>query len=143
MLRTTLHPQRASRQSEVPALFGETVQLFSQQGEAGLFYQGHFPAAATDVGEVYVYGDQGLLVERPFSHDRPPGIDDVRVAPEGQVVLLSDPIDEDNVALEHAGVEAGDPAPVAPCVQQLGIRVGTAVCRDYEHLGTVLNRDKR
>src|SRR5215212_6186382 len=144
MLRTTLHPERASRQSEVSALFGETVYFSGQEGETGLFYQGHFPAATTDVAKIYVYGDQGLLVERPFRHDRPPAIDDVRVAPEGQVVLFSDAIDEDDVALEHAGVEAGDPTPVAPCVQQLGVRrVGAAVCWDYEHLGAVLNRDER
>src|SRR5215211_8670569 len=144
MLRTTLHPERASRQSEVSALFGETVYFSGQEGETGFFYQGHFPAAAADVAEVYVGGDQGLLVERPFSHDRPPGIDDVRVAPEVQVVLSSDAIDEDNVALEHTGVEAGDPTPVAPRIQQLGVRrVGAAVCWDYEHLGAVLYRDER
>src|SRR5215213_2339821 len=144
MLRTTLHPERASRQSEVSALFGETVYFSGQEGETGFFYQGHFPAAAADVAEIYVGRDQGLLVERSFRHDRPPGVDDVRVAPEVQVVLFSDAIDEDNVALEHAGVEAGDPTPVAPRVQQLGVRrVGAAVCRDYEHLGAVLNRDER
>src|ERR687889_317743 len=144
MLRTTLHPERASRQSEIPALFGETVYFSGQEGETGLFHQGHFPAAAADVAEVYVGRDQGLLVERCFRHDRPPGVDDVRVTPEDQIVLFSDAIDEDNVALEHAGVEAGDPTPVVPGVQQLGVRrVGAAVCRDYEHLGTVLNRDER
>src|SRR5215213_10983833 len=143
MVRSTLHAQRTCRQSEIPALFDETVQLPGQQGEAGLFDQGHFPAASADVAKVYVYGDQGLLVDRRFRHDSPPGIHDVRVAPEDQVVLFSDSIDEDNVALEHAGVEAGDPTPVAPCVQQLGVRVGTAVCGDYEHLGAVLDRDER
>src|SRR5215210_2008401 len=117
MVPTTLHPERASRQSEVSALFGETVQFSGQEGEAGLFYQRYFPTAATDVTKVYVGGHQGLLVERRFRHDRPPGVDDVRVAPEDQVLLLSDPIDEDDVALEHAGVEAGDPAPVVLCVQ--------------------------
>src|SRR5215213_10167755 len=127
MVRSTLHAQRTCRQSEIPALFDE----------------GHFPAASADVAKVYVYGDQGLLVDRRFRHDSPPGIHDVRVAPEDQVVLFSDSIDEDNVALEHAGVEAGDPTPVAPCVQQLGVRVGTAVCGDYEHLGAVLDRDER
>src|SRR5215217_4416659 len=144
MLRTTLHPERASRQSEIPAFFGEAVYFSGQEGEAGLFHQGHFPAAAPDVAEVYIGGDQSLLVERRFRHDRPPGVDDVRVAPEVQVVLSSDAIDEDNVALEHAGVEAGDPTPVVPGVQQLGVRrVGAAVCRDYEHLGAFLNRDER
>src|SRR5215210_8808682 len=144
MLRTTLHPERASRQSEIPALFGETVYFSGQEGETGLFHQGHFPATAADVAEVYVGGDQGLLMERRFRHDRPPGVDDVRVAPEDQVVLFSDAIDEDDVALEHAGVEAGDPTPVVPRVQQLGVRrVGAAVCGDYEHLGAVLNRDER
>src|SRR5919106_6569444 len=144
MLWSTLHPERACCQSEVPAFFGETVQLPGQKSEASFFDQGHFPAAAPDVAEVYIYGDQSLLVARPFSHDRPPGIDDVGVAPEDQVVLFSDTIDEDDVALEHAGVEAGDPAPVSPCVQQLGVRrVGAAVCGDYEHLGAVLNRDER
>src|SRR5215208_992782 len=143
MVRSTLHAERTRRQSEIPAFFGETVQFPGQQGEAGLFNQGHFPAAARDVAKVYVYGDQGLLVERPFRHDRPPGVDDVRVAPEDQVVLFSDAIDEEDVALEHAGVEAGDPTPVAPCVQQLGVRrVGAAVCGDYEHLGAVLDRDE-
>src|SRR5919107_64248 len=107
MRRTTLHPERSSRQSEVPALFGQTVYFSGQEGETGLFHQGHFPAAAADVAEVYVGGDQGLFMERRFRHDRPPGVDDVRVAPEDQVVLFSDAIDEDNVALEHAGVEAG------------------------------------
>src|SRR5215204_1391978 len=143
MVRSTLHVERTCRQSEIPALFDEAVQLPGQQGEAGLFDQGHFPAASADVAKVYVYGDQGLLVDRRFRHDSPPGIHDVRVAPEDQVVLFSDSIDEDNVALEHAGVEAGDPTPVAPCVQQLGVRVGTAVCGDYEHLGAVLDRDER
>src|SRR5829696_9681710 len=144
MVRSTLHVERTCRQSEIPAFFGETIQFPGQQGEAGLLDQGHFPAASADVAKVYVHGDQGLLVERPFRHDRPPGVNDVRVAPEGQVVLFSDPIDEDDVALEHAGVEAGDPTPVAPCVQQLGVsRVGAAVCWDYEHLGAVLNRDER
>src|SRR5215217_509200 len=119
MLQTTLHPERASRQSEIPTFFGETVYF---SGEEGVFHQGHFPAAASDVAEIYVGGDQGLLVERRFRHDHPPGVDDVRVAPEVQVVLFSDAIDEDNVALEHAGVEAGDPTPVAPRVQQLGVR---------------------
>src|SRR5215216_6093472 len=143
MVRSTLHAHRTCRQSEIPALFDETVQLPGQQGQAGFFDQGHFPAASADVAKVYVYGDQGLLVDRRFSHDRPPGINDVRVAPEDQIVLLSDSIDEDNVALEHAGVEAGDPAPVALRVQQLGVRVRAAVCGDYEHLGAVLNRDER
>src|ERR687890_1339625 len=144
MVRSTLHAERTCRQSEIPAFFGETIQFPGQQGEAGLFDQGHFPAASAGVAKVYVCGDQGLLVERPFRHDRPPGVDDVRVAPEDQVVLFSDAIDEDDVALEHAGVEAGDPTPVAPCVQQLGVsRVGAAVCWDYEHLGAVLNRDER
>src|SRR5918992_2830596 len=144
MVRSTLHAERTCRQSEIPAFFGETIQFPGQQGEAGLLDQGHFPAAPSDVAKVYVHGNQGLLVERPFRHDRPPGVNDVRVAPEGQVVLFSDAIDEDNVALEHAGVEAGDPTPVAPCVQQLGVsRVGAAVCWDYEHLGAVLNRDER
>src|SRR3712207_3366970 len=144
MLRTTLHPERASRQLEIPAFFGEAVYFSGQEGEAGLFHQGHFPAATSDVAEVYIGGDQSLLVERRFGHDRPPGVDDVRVAPEVQVVLSSDAIDEDNVALEHAGVEAGDPTPVVPRVQQLGVRrVGAAVCWDYEHLGAVLNRDER
>src|SRR5215218_6228948 len=59
MVWTTLHAERTCRQSEVPAFFGETVQFFGQQSEAGLFDQGHFPAAA-DVAKVYVYGDQGL-----------------------------------------------------------------------------------
>src|ERR671921_3014375 len=134
MLRTTLHPERSSRQSEVPALFGETVYFSGQEGETGLFHQGHFPAAAADVAEVYVGGDQGLLMERRFRHDRPPGVDDVRVAPEDQIVLFSDAIDEDNVALEHAGVEAGDPTPVAPCIQQFGVWVGAAGSGDNEHL---------
>src|SRR5215207_8776289 len=124
MVRSTLHAERTCRQSEIPAFFGETIQFTGQQGEAGLLDQGHFPAASADVAKVYVYGDQGLPVDRRFSDDRPPGINDVRVAPEDQVVLFSDSIDEDNVALEHTGVEAGDPTPVAPCVQQLGIRVG-------------------
>src|SRR5215212_5596932 len=53
MLRTTLHPDRAYRQSEIPTFFGETVQFPGQQGEAGLSYQGHFPTAATDVAKVY------------------------------------------------------------------------------------------
>src|SRR5215210_2116453 len=143
MLRTTLHPGRASRQSEIPALFGETVYFSGQEGKAGLFHQGHFPAAATDVGEVYVRGDQGLLVERRFRHDRPPGVDDVRVAPEDEVLLLSDPIDEDDVALKHAGVEAGDPTPVTSGVQQFRIGVGSTVGGDYEHLGAVLDCDER
>src|SRR5919107_2206309 len=143
MVRSTLHAEGACRQSEIPAFFGETVQFPGQQGEASLFDQGHFPAASADVAKVYVYGDQGLLVDRRFRHDSPPGIHDVRVAPEDQVVLFPDPVDEDNVALEHAGVEAGDPTPVAPCVQQLGVGVGTAVCGDYEHLGAVLDRDER
>src|SRR5215207_4032275 len=143
MVRSTLHAHRTCRQSEVPAFFDETVQFPGQQGEACLFDQRHFPAASADVAKVYVYGDQGLLVDRRFRHDSPPGINDVRVAPEDQVVLFSDSIDEDNVALEHAGVEAGDPTPVAPCVQQLGVGVGTAVCGDYEHLGAVLDRDER
>src|ERR687898_2894726 len=120
MVRSTLHAERTCRQSEVPAFFGETIQFSGQDGEAGLFHQGYFPAAAPDVAEIYIYGDQGPLVERPFSHDRPPGIDDVRVAPKDQVVLFSDTIDEDDVALEHTGVAAGDPTPIAPCVQQLG-----------------------
>src|SRR5829696_2597154 len=144
MIWSTLHPERMYRQSEIPALFGETVYFSGQEGETGLFHQGHFPAAAADVAEVYVGGDQGLLMERRFRHDRPPGVDDVRVAPEDQVVLFSDAIDEDNVALEHAGVEAGDPTPVVPGVQQLGVRrVGAAICRDYEHPGAGLNRDER
>src|SRR5215203_3927368 len=144
MVRSTLHAEQTRSQSEIPAFFGETVQFPGQQGEAGLFNQGHFPAAAADVAKVYIYGDQGLLVERPFRHDRPPGVDDVRVAPEDQVVLFSDAIDEDDVALEHSGVEAGDPTPVVPCVQQLGVRrVGAAVCWDYEYLGAVLDRDER
>src|SRR5918994_1039281 len=142
-VRSTLHAERTRRQSEIPAFFDETVQFPGQQGEAGLFYQGHFPATAADVAEVYVYGDQGLLVDRHFGHDRPPGVHDVRVAPEGQVVLLSDSIDEDDVALEHAGVEAGDPPPVAPCVQQLGMGVGAAGGGDNEYLGAVLDRDER
>src|SRR5215208_864553 len=144
MVRSTLHAERTCRQSEISTFIDETVQFSGQQGEAGLFHQGYFPSPAPDVAKIYVYGDQVLLVERPFSHDRPPGIDDVRVAPEDQVVLFSDTIDEDDVALEHAGVEAGDPTPVAPCVQQLRVRrVGAAVCWDYEHLGAVLNRDER
>src|ERR671920_2537038 len=69
MLWSTLHPERASCQSEVPAFFGETIQFPGQQGEAGLFLQGHFPAASADVAKVYVHGDQGLLVERCFRHD--------------------------------------------------------------------------
>src|SRR5215211_948958 len=144
MVRSTLHAEGACRQSEIPAFFGETVQFPGQQGEAGLLYQGHFPAAPADVAKVYVYSDQSLLMHRRFRNDRPPGVDDVRVAPEDQVVLFSDAIDEDDVALEHTGVEAGDPTPVAPSVQQLGVRrVGAAVCWDYEHLGAVLNRDER
>src|SRR5215216_5195952 len=143
MVRSTLHVEGTCRQSEIPAFFGKTVQFPGQQGEAGFFDQGHFPAASADVAKVYVYGDQGLLVDRRFSHDRPPGINDVRVAPEDQVVLFPDSIDEDNVALEHAGVEAGDPAPVALRVQQLGVRVRAAVCGDYEHLGAVLDGDER
>src|ERR671910_695751 len=143
MVRSTLHAEGACRQSEIPGFFDETVQFPGQQGEASLFYQGHFPATAADVAEVYVYGDQGLLVDRRFGHDRPPGVHDVRVAPEGQVVLLSDSIDEDDVALEHTGVEAGDPPPVAPCVQQLGMGVGAAGGGDNEYLGAVLDRDER
>src|SRR5215212_7552824 len=143
MVRSTLHAEGACRQSEIPAFFSETVQFPGQQGEASLLYQGHFPAASADVAKVYVYGDQGLLVDRRFSHDRPPGINDVRVAPEDQVVLFSDSIDEDNVALEHTGVKAGDPTPVAPCVQQLRIRVGAAGGGDNEHLGAVLDGDER
>src|SRR5918993_2170767 len=141
-VRSTLHAERTCRQSEIPAFFDETVQFPGQQGEAGLLYQGHFPAAATNVAEVHVYRDQGLLVDRRFSNDRTPGIDDVRVAPEGQVILLSDPIDEDDVTLEHAGVEAGDTTPVAPRVQQLGIGVGAAGGRDNQHLGAVLDGDE-
>src|SRR5215203_2373673 len=53
MLQTTLHPDRAYRQSEIPTFFGETVKFPGQQGEAGLFHQGYFPAAATDVAKVY------------------------------------------------------------------------------------------
>src|SRR5215213_1148100 len=143
MVRSTLHAERTCRQSEIPAFFGETIQFPGQQGEACLFDQRHFPAASADVTKVYVYGDQGLLVDRRFSHDRPPGINDVRVAPEDQVVLFSDSIDEDNVALEHTGVKAGDPTPVAPCVQQLRIRVGAAGGGDNEHLGAVLDGDER
>src|SRR5215217_3590844 len=78
MVRSTLHPERVYRQSEIPAFIDETVQFFGQEGEAGLLYQGHFPAASADVAKVYVYGDQSLLVEWPFRHDRPPGVDDVR-----------------------------------------------------------------
>src|SRR5215207_438754 len=143
MVWSTLHAERTCRQSEIPAFFGETIQFSGQQGEAGLLDQGHFPAASADVAKVYVYGDQGLPVDRRFSNDRPPGINDVRVAPEDQVVLFSDSIDEDNVALEHTGVEACDPTPVAPCVQQLGIRVGATGGGDNEHLGAVLDRDER
>src|SRR5918992_4281294 len=143
MLWSTLHADWTCRQSEVPAFFGETIQFPGQKGEAGLLDQGHFPAASADVAKVYVHGDQGLLVDRRFRHDRPPGINDVRVAPEDQVVLFSDSIDEDNVALEHAGVEAGDSTPVAPCIQQFGVWVGAAGSGDNEHLGAVLDRDKR
>src|SRR5215208_4521992 len=144
MVRSTLHAERTCRQSEISTFIDETVQFSGQQGEAGLFHRGYFPSPAPDVAKIYVHSDKVLLVKRPFSHDRPPGIDDVRVAPEDQAVLFSDTIDEDDVALEHAGVEAGDPTPVAPRVQQLGVRrVGAAVCRDYEHLGAVLNRDER
>src|SRR4028118_203011 len=99
-------------QSEISAFFGETIEFLTQEGEAGLFYQGHLPTAAPNVGQVYVYGDQGLLVERSFRHDPPPGVDDMRVAPENQVFLLPYPIDEDHVTLEHASVKAGDSAPV-------------------------------
>src|SRR5919112_6769988 len=140
MVRSTLHAERTCRQSEIPAFFGQTVQFPGQQGEAGFFYKGHFPAASADVAKIYVYGDQNLIVDRGFSHDRPPGINDVRVAPEDQVVLFSDSIDEDNVALEHTGVEAGDPTPVASCIQQLGVWVGATGSRDNEHLGSVLDR---
>src|SRR5829696_1614115 len=143
MVRSTLHAERTCRQSEISTFIDETVQFSGQQGEAGLFHQGYFPSPAPDVAKIYVYGDQVLLVERPFSHDRPPRIDDVRVAPEDQVVLFSDTIDEDDVALEHAGVEACDPTSVAPCVQQLGIRVGATGGGDNEHLGAVLDRDER
>src|SRR5918993_167785 len=143
MVRSTLHAERTCRQLEISTFIDETVQFSGQEGETGFFHQGYFPSATPDVAKIYVYGDQGLLVERPFSHDRPPGIDDVRVSPEDQVVLFSDAIDENDVALEHAGIEAGDPTPVAPCVQQLGVGVGTAVCGDYEHLGAVLDRDER
>src|SRR5215210_186112 len=117
MVWTTLQPERMCRQSEISAFFCETVQFSGQESEAGLFHQGHFPATATNVAQVYIRGDQGLLLQRRFRHDRPPGVDDVRVAPEDEVLLLSDAIDEDDIALEHAGVEAGDPAPVVLCVQ--------------------------
>src|ERR687893_869879 len=61
MVRTTLHAEWTCRQSEVPAFFGETIQFSGQEGEAGLFHQGYFPAAAPDVAEFYIYGDQGSL----------------------------------------------------------------------------------
>src|SRR5215218_958811 len=143
MVRSTLHAEGACRQSEIPAFFGETVQFPGQQGEAGLLYQGHFPAAPADVAKVYVYSDQSLLMHRRFRNDLPPGVYDVRVAPEDQVVLFSDAIDEDDVALEHTGVEAGDPTPVASCIQQFWVWVGATVCWDYKHLRAVLYRDKR
>src|SRR5918999_5560640 len=37
MVRSTLHAERTYRQSEIPALFGETIQFPGQLGEAGLF----------------------------------------------------------------------------------------------------------
>src|SRR5215210_8126374 len=69
MVWTTLQPERMCRQSEIPAFFCETVQFSGQEGEAGLFYQGHFPATATNVAQVYIRGDQGLLLQRRFRHD--------------------------------------------------------------------------
>ena len=121
MVRSTLQPERMCRQLEIPAFFGETVQFPGQEGEAGLFYQGYLPAA--DVAKVYVHGDERLLVTRSFRHDRPPRVDDVRIAPENELILLSDPVDEDDLALEHAGVKAGDVPPVFPRIQQLRVRV--------------------
>src|ERR671911_3169065 len=63
-VRSTLHAERTRRQSEIPAFFDETVQFPGQQGEAGLLSPGHLPATAADAAEGYVYGDQGLPVDR-------------------------------------------------------------------------------
>src|SRR5215217_2956518 len=82
MVRSTLHPERMRRQSEIPAFFGETVQFPGQEGEAGFFHQGHLPATAANIAEVYVHGDERLLVTRSFGHGPPPEIDDVRITPE-------------------------------------------------------------
>src|SRR4028118_1684304 len=128
--------------SKVTAFFSKTLELLSQEGEAGLFYQGHLPTAAPDVVQGQVYGEQGLFVTGPFRHDPSPRVDDVRVTPENEAVLFSHPINEYDVTLEHAGVKAGDVPPVFLRVQQPGVRVGTAVGGDYEHLGPILNRDE-
>src|SRR3712207_5906176 len=121
---------------------GSIIATRCQEGKTSLFDQGHLSTAAPDVVQVYVRGDQGFFVGGPFYCNPPPGVDDMGVAQENEAFLLPDPVDEDHVAFEQAGVEAGDVPPIFPCVQQLGVRIGTAVGGDYEYLGPVLNRYK-
>src|SRR5918993_1812805 len=59
MVRSTLHADWTCRQSEIPAFFDETVQFPGQQGEAGLLYQGDFPAGGAEPGWGAAYPDPG------------------------------------------------------------------------------------
>src|SRR4028118_718691 len=128
--------------SKITAFLSKTVEFFTQESEAGFFHQGYLPTAAPDVVQVYVYGDQGLFVTGSLRNDAPPGVDDVGVARENETALFPHPISDYNVTLKHAGIKAGDVPPVFLRVQQLRVRVGTAVGGNYEHLGPVLNRDE-
>src|SRR4028119_526077 len=52
MARLTVRPERMCCRSKVTAFFSKTLELLSQEGEAGLFSQGHLPTAAPDVVQV-------------------------------------------------------------------------------------------
>ena len=90
--------------SQVTAFFNKTVELLAQECKTSLFDQGHLSTASPDVVQVYVCGDQSLFGTGSFRHNPPPGVDDVGVAQEEKVILFSDPIDEDHVTFEHAGL---------------------------------------
>src|SRR5699024_7002845 len=98
--------------SLIAALFQQPLHLAVDQPESGLFHQWQLPAPTTDVVEVDVDDQQLLTALVRGGHDVAPGIDHVGTAPETQVVLHPDPVDEHHEQLAHTPVEAGDATPV-------------------------------
>src|SRR4051812_45224836 len=84
---------------------GEAFELGAKQLGPKRSDERQLAAPCRDPLEIDVDEQHRLLEPRSLGDDLAERIDDVRAAPEREVALCPDAVDEDDVALEHSRVE--------------------------------------
>lgn len=97
----------------------------------------------TNVAQVDVDGQDLCLVLRRLCDDVAPRVDDVGTAPEVELPLDTDAVDEHHEELEHPAVEPGDVVPVLVRVVPVGKDALRARGRHQQQLGAALGRQER